>query len=415
MQSGKGMGQLSVEKLEYAVARFARIYNHRGLTQIELEQLSGVKQPTISKILSHAKGEEDTYTPTEDVLAKLFQGLGHNLFDIVNEPGCFPEKIFGYLATPLTALTADEHDGLRGVVDDVRSIVTDTAFDSLPFDLYWPGDYTHPLEHPALSARQVYLTDRSRASTHNFIILLCGDPSYGVGQENEIAAQAGIPAIRLVPHKGISRMMVGSFIRAIDVKYDGTLRTKIRIPRDEMLKALRETRKLCVRHRAFYHGADNEGFGIRLKQLIVDRCGGDYTLCADDLGVTLECLHALMKEPLSVSNPSAVLLERIAKRLYTRVGYLLGEGEITDPIYVESNASWRTWADTSSGLDLAIGLQIRDKWCEDYRARERSRGEASVTSFRNQLKTMEVKDWDELYQKTARARGAQGSVQRKIL
>ena len=62
------MGQLSTEKLEYAVARLARIITHRDIKQTELEQLSGVKQPTISKILSHAKGEEEVYTPTEDVL-----------------------------------------------------------------------------------------------------------------------------------------------------------------------------------------------------------------------------------------------------------------------------------------------------------------------------------------------------------
>src|SRR5256885_1394691 len=57
--SGANMGQLTIEKLEYAVARLARIVAYRDLTQTQLEQLSGVKQPTISKILSHSKADDD--------------------------------------------------------------------------------------------------------------------------------------------------------------------------------------------------------------------------------------------------------------------------------------------------------------------------------------------------------------------
>src|SRR6266852_3732892 len=55
----------------------------------------------------------------------------------------------------------------------------------------------------------------------NPMISRCG--SYGVGQENEIATQAGIPAVRLIPQRGVSRMMLGSFVRAINVRYEGTL------------------------------------------------------------------------------------------------------------------------------------------------------------------------------------------------
>jgi len=115
-----------------------------------------------------------------------------------------------------------------------------------------------------------------------------------------------------------------------------------------------------------------------------------------------------------VSNPGAILLARIATRLCTRIEYLLDEAEINDPIYLECNATWLNWAHSSSGIDLAIGLQMRDKWCEDFQARVRARGEASVASFRSELKVMDVKDWDELYQKTAKGKGGQGSIQRKM-
>jgi hypothetical protein len=359
-------------------------------------------------------GDDDSYSPTEDALAKLFEGLGYNLYDIVSAPGSLPEKLLGYLATPLTALRENAHAALRTVVDDVRTIAADQAFDSLPFHIYWPGDHTHPVEHRNVPAHKVYLTDRSRASTHDFIILLCAEASYGVGQENEIATQAGIPAIRLIPAQSVSRMILGSFVRAINVSYQGSLESSITIPGNDFLQALQEIRKICVRHRAFYHDLDGEIFGIRLKELIADRCGGDYILFADDVGITREYLHVLMGEPLSVSNPGAILLGRIAARLCTNVGYLLGESEITDPIFLESNANWVKWAYSSSGADLSMGLHLRDKWCNDFQARVCAHGEASVASFRSELKVMEVKDWDELYQRMAKNKGGKSQIQRNM-
>lgn len=127
-------------------------------------------------------------------------------------------------------------------------------------------------------------------------------------------------------------MMLGAFVRALNVRFEGTLESSITIPHNEFLRALQDIRKVCIRHRAFYHDLDAKIFGTRLKDLINDRCGGDYTLFADDIGITLDYLHVLMGEPLSVSNPGAILLGRIATRLCTNVGHLLGDSEITDPI-----------------------------------------------------------------------------------
>lgn len=407
------MGQLSRERIEYAVARLDCIVTSRGFTQIELAELSSVSQGTISRIF-HPQ-DDDPYRPTEDVLAKLFQALGVNLLEILNEPDCLPQKIVGYLATPLTGLTDIQHKTLRKVVDDVFAIAGDKSFDAPPLEIYWPGNHTHPIDHPNLTASQVYLIDRSRASTHDFIILFCAEPSYGVGQENEIATQAGVPAIRLIPQKSISRMILGSFARAIDVQYEGTLQTGIKLPRVDLLKALQDTRRLYFRHRAFYGNGHNEGFGTRLKRLVLDRYGGDYLQCADDLGISLGYLHRMMEEPFSVANPGARLLARIAKRLSTTTGYLLGEWEVTDPIYVASNASWRQWADKSAGLDLTTGLQIRDKWRSDYHMWARTQGEATVASFRNSPKLMQVEDWDQLYQATMKVKGGQHPTQPKLV
>ena len=120
------MGQLSREQIEYAVARLACVVTTRELTQIQLEKLSGVSQGTISKTL-HPQ-DNDQYKPTEDILGKLFHGLGLNLVEILNEPDCLPEKIIGYLATPLTGLAETQHKSVRKLVSDLRTIAGDQSF-----------------------------------------------------------------------------------------------------------------------------------------------------------------------------------------------------------------------------------------------------------------------------------------------
>src|SRR6266478_8365735 len=178
------------------------------------------------------------------------------------------------------------------------------------FNLYWPGDHTHPVRNADFTAQQVYLTDRSRSSTFDFIILFCAAPSYGVGQENEIAAQAGMPGIRLVP-AGVSRMISGSFLRACDVPYTGSLDRKVTFDAAEFESALRTVRRTCFRHHALYRGTNGADFGRRLRSLIDDRCGSSQSF-AEDLGVSFEHLQALMEEPFAVTNPSARLLRRMS-------------------------------------------------------------------------------------------------------
>jgi hypothetical protein len=75
------------------------------------------------------------------------------------------------------------------------------------------------------------------------LVILCGAPSYGVGKENEIATQAGVPAIRLV-NSQVSRMMLGSFAKSFDIQYTGSLKEGIFFDEEEFAKALRAVRKL---------------------------------------------------------------------------------------------------------------------------------------------------------------------------
>src|SRR5205807_4967876 len=158
------MRELTQEETEYAVGRLVRLIESRKYTQTQLEQLSGVNQSTISKISSsrHELGA-DRYRPSSDVLAKLFKAMGLKLSDILNESDRLPDEILGYLATPLTGLSDAADQELRRVVSLIQEIAAESPFESPRFEIYWPGDHTHPKRHVDISPNQVYVTDRSRA------------------------------------------------------------------------------------------------------------------------------------------------------------------------------------------------------------------------------------------------------------
>jgi transcriptional regulator with XRE-family HTH domain len=383
------MKQLSKERLELAVGRLQQLVEYRGLSQTQLEEWSGIAQSTISKILNRSQD------PSLDNLKKLCRAVGVKLSDLTNEIEPFGHELVGYLATPLTGLSLREDEELRKVVDKIKGLVGADEFDDPRFDLYWPGDHTHPRTNPEITPNQVYLTDRSRASTYDFIILLCVSPSYGVGQENEIATQAGLSAIRLVP-TSISRMMTGSFINATDIEYQGSLSTGITFRAEEVLDALRAIRRAHFRRRAFYKNLNGHDFGERLRKLINER-GGDYEKFADDVGINLACLHALMQEPFNASNPSIKLLKRIATLLGESVGYLIGESERADPVWIASQASFREWVETNPGLPAGEVLRMRDGWRDEYRL---SKTQPISVSFRRSADPMRVADWDRLYRQT---------------
>ncbi len=383
------MKQLSMEETEYAVKRLEHIAKSRDISQIQLQDLSGVNQSTISKIFS------GSFVPSYDTLKSLFNAIGLRVADVINESECHPEEILGYLATPLTSLAQDDRLdlALREVVSKIKAVASEKEFDHPRFVLYWPGDHTHPTRNAGFNAHQVYRIDRSRASSYDFLILFCGSPSYGLGQENEIATQAGLPAIRLLP-AGVSRMLSGSFIRAIDIQYVGTLDRGIRLDEGKLRAALAEIRQMHYQLRALYKNLNGHGFGNRIRKLVDERWG-DYPKAAADLGISLSYLHVLIEEPLTVSNPSALLLRRMAHLFGEKVGYLLGEAEDADPIWFDSQTSWRAWISNTPNRDAAIALSIRDEWRTRHRL---ERAPENTASFRRPRKALRETDWERLYQ-----------------
>jgi transcriptional regulator with XRE-family HTH domain len=386
---------LSDEQIEYAVTCLIQLVEFRKLSQTQLHNVSGVSQGMISKVLTRAQ------QPTAEVLKRLFQALGLKLDDIIHDSEVIPPELLGYLATPLTGIVVDaaRERELRRVVDSIRQLADSDDFVNPRFNLYWPGDHTHPVRNTDFTPQQVYLTDRSRSSTFDFIILFCASPSYGVGQENEIAAQAGMPGIRLIP-EGTSRMIVGSFLRACDVRYRGSLDGEVLFDPVEFERALRTVRKTCFRHRALYRGTNGADFGRRVRSLIDDRCG-NYPTFAEDLGVSFEHLQALMEEPFAVTNPSVRLLKRMSVLLCVSVGYLLGETMETDPVLTASNATWHSWIGSKPELDARTAVHLRTEWMEQHRKDWQQQRSLRSHRTAKSKEPMRERDWDELYLKRA--------------
>jgi len=371
------MNPLSKEQRAYAVASLQPAMDSRGFNQQHLHNRSGVAQSTISRILSPSA--DDRYEPSEETLRKLFKGLGLDLDKIIGETEAMPQRITGYLASPLTAVVTDSRSEqfLYSFVDKVRDFVCSDVFPEPKFDIYWPGDHTHPSKNKAFTPAQVYLTDRSQASSFDFVILICAFPSFGVGQENEIVTQAGLPAIRFVPN-GISRMMGGSFLDAVDIEYIDDPGTGVQYSKEKLIAALSEVRTKVFEQRALYRKKADD-FRMRLSTLIKDRCGNNLTF-SRRLGVNIRCVDALLNESLAVSNPSAQLLKRMSIILHVTVGYLLGETEETDPIWAESMANWNEWACNSRGLDASVVVALRNEWRDHFR--EERKLESSPISAR---------------------------------
>ena len=121
----------------------------------------------------------------------------------------------------------------------------------------------------------------------------------------------------------------------------------------------------------------------------------DYRTFAEELGVSLDYVLAMMVEPVAISNPSARLLERMSILLGESVGFLLGEKDKDDALYRESKENFNAWVrEAGDDVDARTTNEIFDQWKTDYFARK---VESSPVSLRNEIRAMQRADWDDRF------------------
>jgi serine/threonine protein kinase len=196
----------------------------------------------------------------------------------------------------------------RQCLDDAAEIIKSQA-EPNGFSVYFPGEHTHPTGAPDLEAREVYWIDRERVASADLLIIVADVPSFGVGQEAEIAANAGVPIV-IFYSDGIkvSRMLsgiAGSVIKSICFGSNLMLKEEAAKFFLEYEESLQNTRRRTERE---YH----LDIGDLISELRGTRSIEDL---AESAKVNPELLVSLETRPEQISNVSLINLRRIARSL----------------------------------------------------------------------------------------------------
>jgi 2'-deoxynucleoside 5'-phosphate N-hydrolase len=104
---------------------------------------------------------------------------------------------------------------LTGVpnIDELKKFYEAVAnlCESLGHEVYVPHLHSDPDKHAHISSKAVYSMDRKQVLASELVIAWAGRPSFGVGQEIEIASAAGIDVVLLSEaDQPVSRMTRGN-------------------------------------------------------------------------------------------------------------------------------------------------------------------------------------------------------------
>jgi serine/threonine protein kinase/transcriptional regulator with XRE-family HTH domain len=122
------------------------------------------------------------------------------------------EPVYGYIATALTGVPGEAKQLIT-----LESHMIANVCKGFEIYLYQPRKISDPTANKDLSAEAVYEMDRKRVLAAGLLVVIADHPSYGVGQELEIAGSIGTPTI-LIRRQGsneISRMVTGSFLNLL--------------------------------------------------------------------------------------------------------------------------------------------------------------------------------------------------------
>lgn len=217
------------------------------------------------------------------------------------------EFLHGYIATPLTGLEEDAREAIVFASSTIAQVAKEYEL-----YVYQPRKATDPILHRDIGASAVYLLDRKRVVSADVLFILANKPSFGVGQELEIAASYGKPTILIARQEtAISRMMTGSFANLLDqIAYDGSpedLARKLRKSLSNNLDAIRTWKRASP--------SDSlEKIGQKLIKLRRQSGYEKPEELADDLGISSRII-------IAIENGS---YENIGLDLLTRICGLLG-------------------------------------------------------------------------------------------
>jgi serine/threonine protein kinase/transcriptional regulator with XRE-family HTH domain len=271
------------EKIEFEIGVINRSHTYSRLVDIAKRMLS--------------KDPSERFNTIEEVDGVL-KSIAENVADPV-------KPLHGYVASALTGLAPD-------IRENVAFITNAVARACKVFDLYvyQPRKATDPIVHSDVRPEAVYELDRKRVLAADVLVILMNHPSFGVGQEIEIAASRGVPTI-LLRREGIviSRMVTGSFLNVqADIIYNSPEDLEQKLSRD--LPAVLQN----VRSQEAINDDSLQRFGQRIRALR-EQAGFSQEEVASALCVPPQLVHSLEERSATYHNVGIVILDRLM-RLY---------------------------------------------------------------------------------------------------
>jgi serine/threonine protein kinase/transcriptional regulator with XRE-family HTH domain len=310
--------------------------------------------PTLTRLAEHLLEKEPRKRPASmDEILPILNKAGSSL-----SPGSL-KPLHGYIATALTGVTKDAREAMAFKSSSIAAVCKE-----FNIYIYQPRKATDPLLHPDVEPEAVYARDRKRVLGANLLIIIADNPSFGVGQEIEIAAGFGVPTIIVTSGDAsskLSRMVTGSFLNLIgQITY--------RTPEDLVEKMRELVGNNLDRIRSFKRStrpdaAISQRIGSRLREMR-QHTGLSISDAAKSVGTSARLLKALEERPLNYHNVSLHIVGRLLVTYGCNTSDLF---EATAPIArsprtadhnirsLESVASKMSWS-------VADYLQLRDDY-----------------------------------------------------
>jgi transcriptional regulator with XRE-family HTH domain len=244
-----------------------------------------------------------------------------------------------YFASALTRLDPDA----AAHIEQCGRIIQESGA-AHQYRVYLPMDHTSPQGAPQLTGTEVYWVDRERVASADLFVLLADVPSFGAGQEAEIACNAGVPILLVTKQDvPVSRMLKGAPGRILgEVVYSDYADLERRVG-----KFFGEKRRLVQLIRQDRERSYNIRVGRRIANL---RQTLELTRqqLAERSEVPLEIVDSLETRPEAQTSISMIHLRRIAGALQVSPAELLrdqsSEEQQFEGLYNESVKNLREYA-----------------------------------------------------------------------
>jgi transcriptional regulator with XRE-family HTH domain len=290
-----------------------------------------------------------------------------------------------YFASALTGLGDDDRERIFKDAAVVRSVC-----ERVRAYLYEPHHYTDPKNNPDLSPERVYTIDHAQVSRSDIVVFHARHPSFGAGQELEIAAGAGVPVVLLVPRGlQVSRMVLGTYARLRQVMFDSS--DELQSGFDALLEPVLSDLTVRRDNHTETAGTDGQTLGARIRKIRAGmRLPPGKVACL--VGISDHAMRCL--EDGSYTNPSIATLRRLAVVLRTSVSELVDgiplRSEDTDPILQKSLSNLHIAArdlNTPAPLVEKLWMEYHSQYGEKRLKVAEARTEpASVEEWRAHIK-----------------------------